>query len=829
MEPEDPTPRDVRAAAAAYIARGWPPVVLLPASKKPAAGKGWQSKRYTPDDFRGDSNLGLLLGKRPADDGRSLVDVDHDVPEARALGALLFADMPAFGRPGVPGGHRFAYCTGAPQKIVQFRLSGAAVKFAKEQWGLEPDPDGKTVFVELRANGQTMVPPSMHPDGRVLAWEAGELPTDSDLPTYQWEELLCQVRLLAFLAAVLRAYPRVAGSRDEACLALTGTLLRAGCSDEETDRLVVTVAELADDEEAAKRGGKAAGTRAKQEAGEPTTGLPHLCELLGIEPLEKDLRKWLGLERENGDALPEGAIVMRGGALHEIVDEAEAALLATGAGVYQRGEMLVRVARVDVAAEETGVRRDAGATVLLTVTPSWLLEQMGRAAPWVRYVTKDTWVRRDPEALYVRTLLARVGSWRFPVLRGLTRAPTLDRNGEVVQRPGYDPSTQLYLDFAEGAFPPVPEQPTREEAKAALERLDHVLRGFPFASEADRSVALSAFLTGLVRRSLRTAPLHGFDAPTAGTGKSLLAETIGVVVTGHKPAAMAQGKSDEEDEKRLSTLLRAGDPVLLVDNCERQLSGDFLCSMLTQEVVQARLLGMSERVLLPSSALVLATGNNLTLAGDMSRRAVVCRLDSHEERPDAREFDFDPREEAAAARGELVVAGLTVLRAYVVAGRPERLQPVGSFEDWTWVRGALVWLGRADPADTRAALMENDPRKGQLAEVLAAWEAALGDEPATVAEIRSRCRPRYDDPESLASPEARLVGLLAETAGRGHWDPAGIGRWLRKHRDRVVGGRALVVDGCTNGAQRWALVRTGGAGRVAPVAATEQEQEEIPF
>src|SRR5690606_14135287 len=136
------------------------------------------------------------------------------------------------------------------------------------------------------------------------------------------------------------------------------------------------------------------------------------------------------------------------------------------------------------------------------------------------------WVRRDPEALYVRTLLARVGSWRFPVLRGLTRAPTLDRDGEVVQRPGYDPSTQLYLDFAESAFPPVPEQPTREEAKAALERLDHVLRGFPFASEADRSVALSAFLTGLVRRSLRTAPLHGFDAPTAGTGKSLLAETV---------------------------------------------------------------------------------------------------------------------------------------------------------------------------------------------------------------------------------------------------------------------------------------------------------------
>jgi hypothetical protein len=144
-------------------------------------------------------------------------------------------------------------------------------------------------------------------------------------------------------------------------------------------------------------------------------------------------------------------------------------------------------------------------------------------------------------------------------------------------------------------------------------------------------------------------------------------------------------------------VLFAGDPVIHIDNCERPISGDFLCSMLTQEVVQARILGLSERRVLPSTALVLASGNNLTFAGDATRRAVVCRLDAEVERPDARVFDFDCHAEVLAARPELVVAGLTILRAYHRAGRTAKLTPMGSFTDWEWIRGALVWLECSAP------------------------------------------------------------------------------------------------------------------------------------
>jgi len=49
---------------------------------------------------------------------------------------------------------------------------------------------------------------------------------------------------------------------------------------------------------------------------------------------------------------------------------------------------------------------------------------------------------------------------------------------------------------------------------------------------AGRSVALSHFLTGTIRRSLDRAPLHGFDATAPGTGKSLIVDTSAMISMG---------------------------------------------------------------------------------------------------------------------------------------------------------------------------------------------------------------------------------------------------------------------------------------------------------
>lgn len=63
--------------------------------------------------------------------------------------------------------------------------------------------------------------------------------------------------------------------------------------------------------------------------------------LLGLNELEKDVRKWLG-RRGPQEQATAGAIVMRDGELVEIIDKAQKALLAARVPIYQRGGELVR-------------------------------------------------------------------------------------------------------------------------------------------------------------------------------------------------------------------------------------------------------------------------------------------------------------------------------------------------------------------------------------------------------------------------------------------------------------------------------------------------------
>jgi putative DNA primase/helicase len=105
----------------------------------------------------------------------------------------------------------------------------------------------------------------------------------------------------------------------------------------------------------------------------------------------------------------------------------------------------------------------------------------------------------------------------------------------------------------------------------------------------------------------------------------------------------------------------------------------------------------------PTNTTFLATGNNLTFRGDMSTRAVMCKLLPKAERPEERQYGWDARAETRAARPRLVAAALTIIRAYVVAGRPGMdRKPFGRFEHWqAMIQDPLLWLGAPDPCKTR--------------------------------------------------------------------------------------------------------------------------------
>ncbi len=391
------------------------------------------------------------------------------------------------------------------------------------------------------------------------------------------------------------------------------------------------------------------------------------------------------------------------------VDAAEAALMEAGIDLYQRGSFLVRPGIVSTSSDaelDTSVQR------IFEVGDYALAEMMAQAAVWEKYDARSrSWTRIDVPLKIATTYKQRVGHWKLPVLAGIINAPTLRRDGSLLAKPGYDTQTGLLVDFRGQAFPRIPNQPTQTDAVASLAVLDELLNGFAFAEPVDKAVAVSAILTSVVRRSLATAPMHANTAPVAGSGKSMLVDVISLIATGRPAGVISQGKTEEELEKRLGSLLLEGCHVIAIDNCEAPLGGEFLSAMLTQASVRPRVLGRSEVPELPSGAMVTATGNNLVLVGDLTRRAIMCRLDPQHERPELRTFENNPTKLLRRDRGRYVAAALTILRAYHVAGRPNSPPELGSFADWSnWVRGALLWLERPDPAQTIDSARDLDPR-----------------------------------------------------------------------------------------------------------------------
>lgn len=514
--------------------------------------------------------------------------------------------------------------------------------------------------------------------------------------------------------------------------------------------------------------------------------------------------------RETSDeATAEGnrpLIRIRAGMMPETVDEAEQALLGAGLGLYQRGSIVVRPAMVPVAISGG---RQIDAPRLIHVRAHHMAEAFTKAAYWERYdMRAGDWIPTDCSQRLAETYLAREGQWRLPVLTGIINAPTLREDGSILDQPGYDAQTGLLFDPQGERFPLLPREPDRDTALRALAFLRDLICSFPFVTPADRSVALSAILTTLIRRSLPTAPLHGFNAPTAGTGKSMLVDIASLIVTARPAPVIAQGKSEEEMEKRLGAALIAGDVLIAIDNCEEPLGGELICQAMTQTSLKVRILGTSLNAEVPSNATMFATGNNLTFVGDMTRRAIRGTLDAGVERPELRAFDRDPLALVAARRGDYVTAGLTILRTFHLAGRPEQSVPLGSFTAWSgWVRDALIWLGEADPCETMEGMRGADPKLEALTAALEEWRSVIGTDRVTVREIIERAAAQQTQlfgKAEYVNPEFREA-LLRVAGEGGSINGTRLGKWLSQHQNRIVAGHRIVAAGTTGNRARWQL------------------------
>ncbi|MBW0449242.1 toprim domain-containing protein [Paraburkholderia phenoliruptrix] len=543
---------------------------------------------------------------------------------------------------------------------------------------------------------------------------------------------------------------------------------------------------------------------------DPLAG-PLSAEDLGDEPLDR--QALAGREPGSdgaGDTAEVRTITIMPGELPRVVNEAELALLEQADDIFQRAGAIVRPARVKV---KVASGDEIDAMRLIPVTKHHLVERFTAAGIWQKYDARSKkFVRIDAPLQVAETYLSRDGMWNLRSLSGIISAPTLRADGSILDKVGYDDSTGLLLQAAETAFDPVPILPTKQDAARALARLSALVGTFPYVTDVDRSVAISAILTASIRRTLPTAPMHAFSAPAAGSGKSKLVDIASIIVSGDKAAVQSQGRNEEETEKRLVAAVLEGGHVISLDNCTLPLDGDFLCQMLTQTVVNPRVLGKSENRRLPTNSALFATGNSLVVQGDMTRRVLLCSLDPQCERPELREFDWDPVERAKSNRGAYVRDALTVLRAYHVAGRPRQVATLGSFEVWSdWVRSAMLWLGQPDPVATMEKARASDPKLEAMRAVMHQWLVVIGEKATiTVADVIKHAneteivvgtyKPVYRN-EALREALMNAAGYNGVINGRS------LGKWLGERKDKILDGMKFCQNGSSHGSAKWMLAR----------------------
>lgn len=529
----------------------------------------------------------------------------------------------------------------------------------------------------------------------------------------------------------------------------------------------------------------------------------------------RDLLDHLGIAVQEARHKPVIRVVP--GEISKIVSSAEYELAQTRKH-YQRGGLIVSVI-TDPGTEETAIKE---------LNPQNLVLRISEVATWMRYDSQSQrWVVCDPPPRHSRILYDSSVYPSLPVLLGLSRQPYLRPDGSLMTDAGYDPLTKLFGVFDSREFH-VPEYPTRDDAMAALKELQALLTEFPFAEPCDMSAALAAILTAAIRAALKLAPMFHVRAPQIASGKSYLCTLIVAFAGPVIPSAVAFPQDEEECRKLLLATLLTGPTAVIFDNLTSDLTPyKSLCSALTEEFITGRILGVSKTATVGTRAMFLSSGNNVDPVRDMARRCITVRLDPQCEVPAAREFHNDPVSRVRRNRGRYVSLALTIIRAWIAAGRPmTQVKPLASFEQWSdLVRQPLMWLGLADPATALFETMAADPDRETLGRLMVLWHKFQGSKPTMVRDLVKLADKHGKDGERL-----ELHDLLLDIAdGRGEVDRRRLGWWIKKHANRPVDGLKIERAAGTRNADQWIVVSVSSdKSEVSGAAATNGTTREMP-
>lgn len=490
------------------------------------------------------------------------------------------------------------------------------------------------------------------------------------------------------------------------------------------------------------------------------------------------------------------------GEVHRLADKAEQELAKSGK-YYQRGGLIVAIS-TDPGIKDTSVKE---------ISQPALMAALSCSAMWERYDSRtQDYVRIDPPARVVSVLFDSLNYRHLPVLNGLAHQPYLRPDGTLVNVAGYDLATGMFGVFNANKFD-IPDKPTKEDAVKALNLITDLLAEFSFPKKSDEAAAITAILAASIRPSLTAAPMYHVRAPQISSGKSFLCQIIGAFATPKRGAPTTFPYDDEECRKVLLAELLRAPAIIEFDNMTTDLvAHKSLCTALTSEYITGRIFGVSKTATVSTRTLFLSSGNNVGPIQDMVRRCITINLDPALENPASRTFKnphilLDLHRE----RAKYISAALTIIRAWIVAGRPKSdCKALSSYEDWSDLcRQPLLWLELPDPTEAVFAAMNDDPDRETLGRLLQAWHATFGSAPKMIRDAVNKADEAFND---------ELKEVICDIAAeKGVVNRRILGRWVKRNASRIVNGMRFVRASGNRSAEAW---RVELVSSVSPVSSS---------
>ena len=440
---------------------------------------------------------------------------------------------------------------------------------------------------------------------------------------------------------------------------------------------------------------------------------------------------------------------------------------------------------------------------------------------------KPKWVRlpvHPPE--WISPAILQRKNWpQIRRISGITEAPTMRADGTIIEQAGYDPASCLF--YIRGyEFPTIPDSITRDDAYAAAMMILDSVKDFPFAvihaEEGDagdggighKAAFLSALLTPMGRAAITgPCPMFLFDANCPGSGKSKLCDMIANILTGRNIARSGYTEKNEEMAKRLLAIAIGGERMILFDDIQAgtAIGGEAINAVLTGTTIKDRILGKSEMIEKSITTVFYATGNNISPKGDAKRRFIPIRLESMEENPEERR-DFSVEgpflNYVRDRRSDLFVAGMTILRGFVLAGSPQADLVPMDYPEWCGlIRQAIYWAIGVDPCITRKEMVKSDPEVNATRGLLEGWyevqehPGSFGKNGLTASQAL-----KILDTKENENRFVKLRDLLVEWSRDGKMpSPNVIAAKMKKIKGRKIG--TLTVESHSlSGTQLWKVV-----------------------